>query len=292
MRAISEILGSHRILLPTRGGANSRYAARILASVFDEPDVTVLAVDVPARRSVFGRRRSGSHADPSDVDVDLGSIRHNVVRTQSRDPAAAIAREARLGYDLMLVGASTDDRETTGLFSTMVDRILALVDIPTVVMRLPAGPTVAERPSRVLVPVVASRSSRAAEELAYSLVRETNGRVHAVHIVNRPDDQGIMFDSVTEREALNTGHEVVAAATAFGERLGVDVESTVRVASNAEAEIIALANGGDFDLLVLGASNRPLTDRPFFGHRVHYILEHAEIPVAVVALPSHSRSAK
>ena len=113
MRATSEILGSHRILLPTQGGANSRYAARILASVLDEPDVTVLAVDVPGRRSVFGRRRSGSRADPSDVDVDLGSIRHNVVRTQSRDPAAAIAREARLGYDLMLVGASTDDRGTT-----------------------------------------------------------------------------------------------------------------------------------------------------------------------------------
>ena len=160
-------------------------------------------------------------------------------------------------------------------------------------MRLPAGPAVAERPSRVLVPVVASRSSRAAEELAYSLVRESDGRVNAVHIVNRPDDQGIMFDSITEREALDTGHEVVADATAFGERLRVAVESTVRVASNAEAEIVALANGGDdFDLLVIGASNRPLTDRPIFGHRVHYILEHAEIPVAIVTLPSHSRSAR
>jgi len=290
MRASSEILGSRRILLPTRGGANSRYAARTLTSVFDEPDVTVLAVDTPDHRSVLGRRQEGTHADASVVDVDLGSVDHRVVHVTSRDPAAAIARESRLGYDLMLVGASVDDRGSAGLFSTMVDRILSLVDIPTVVMRLPAGHTVDERPRRVLVAVVATRSSRAAEELAYSLTREPGDQVHAVHVVNRPADQGMMFDSVTEKEALRTGHDVVAAATAFGERLGVDVESSVHVAVSAETEIVELANGGDFDLLVIGASNRPVTDRPFFGHRVHYILEHAEIPVAVVTLPSRSRS--
>ncbi|MGB5432052.1 MAG: universal stress protein, partial [Acidimicrobiia bacterium] len=292
LRSTSEILGSHRILLPTRGGANSRYAARILASAFDNPDVTVLAVDIPARRSVFGHRRAGSRADPREVDLGLGSIRHNVVRMQSRDPAAAIAREASLGYDLMLVGASADDRETAGLFSTMVDRILALVDIPTVVMRLPAGFTVTERPSRVLLPVVASRSSRAAEELAYAVIQETGGSALAVHIVNRPEDQGIMFDSVTEGRTLKAGHAVTADALAFGERLGVAVEGVVHVASNAEAEIVALANGGGFDLLVVGASNRPLTDRPFFGHRVHYILEHTEIPVAIVALPGRTRASR
>ena len=252
LRSTSEILGSHRILLPTRGGANSRDAALILASAFDNPDVTVLAVDIPARRSVFGHRRAGSHADPREVDLGLGSIRHNVVRMQSRDPAAAIAREASLGYGLMLVGASADDRETARLFSTVVDRILALVDIPTVVMRLPAGFVITERPSRVLLPVVASRSSRAAEELAFAVIQETGGSVLAVHVVNRPEDQGIMFDSVTEVRTLEAGHAVTAEALAFGERLGVAVEGAVHVASNAEAEIVTLANGGGLDLLVVG----------------------------------------
>ncbi|MEA2010985.1 MAG: cation:proton antiporter [Actinomycetota bacterium] len=290
LRATSEILGSRRILLPTRGGANSRYAARILTSVFDEPDVTVLAVDVPARRTLFGRGSDEAHADPTNVDLDLDSIRHKVVQTTSRDPAAAIARESRLGYDVMLVGASVDDRESAGLFSTMVDRMLALVDIPTVVVRLPRGFAVEDRPRNVLVAVVANRSSRAAEELAYSIVRETGGRVHAVHIVNRPADQAMMFDNASEQAALRAGHDVVAAATAFGERLGVDVEGSVYVAVSPETEIVDLANSGEFDLLVIGASNRPITDRPFFGHRVHSILEHAEIPVAVVTLPTRPQS--
>ncbi|MGB9359310.1 MAG: cation:proton antiporter [Acidimicrobiia bacterium] len=288
VRSTSEILGTRRILLPTRGGDNTRYAAQVLARAFDDPDVTVLAIDTPARRSIFGRRRAGSQADPSNVDLGLGSIRHRVVRMKSRDPAAAIAREASLGYDLLLVGASADDRGSAGLFSTTVDRILSLVDIPTVVMRLPSGPAVAEHPNRVLLPVVASRSSRAAEEMAYAVIQESGGIAVAVHILNRPSDQGILFDDVTGSAAFDTAEAVTANAVAFGERLGVTVEGSVRVASNAEAEIVELANGGGFDLLVVGASNRPLTDRPFLGHRVHYILEHTEIPVAIVALPSRS----
>ena len=288
LRASSEILGSRRILLPTRGGDNTRYAAQVLAGAFDDSDVTVLAIDIPARRSVFGRRRAGLSADPSDVDLGLGSIRHRVIRMQSRDPATAIAREASLGYDTLLIGASADDRGTAGLFSTTVDRILALVDIPTVVMRLPAGHAASERPNRVLVPVVASRSSRAAEEVAYAVLQGTGGSASAVHIVNRPEDQGIMFDDVADRGTLATAEAVITNAVAFGERLGVAVEGKVLVASNAEAEIVALANNGEYDLLVVGASNRPLTDRPFLGHRVHYILEHTEIPVAIVALPGRS----
>jgi len=285
LQASSEILGSQRILLPTRGGANSRYAARIIASVFDDAEVTVLAVDVRSRRSFLPRRRIGSASGPDDVIAELGDVRNHTVRVEARDPAEAIARESRLGYDLMLIGASAEDDEQPGSFSTMVDRILTLVDIPTVIVHLPSDELLDEsRPSRVLVPVVASRPSRAAEELAYSLARSTDGQASALHVVNRPEGQGMMLSSVTEREAVRTGREITAGAAAFGERLGVDVETHVEVASNAEATIVALANKADFDLLVIGASNRPLTDRPFFGHRVNYILKHARIPVAIVAL--------
>ncbi|GIU93320.1 MAG: hypothetical protein KatS3mg011_2226 [Acidimicrobiia bacterium] len=66
------------------------------------------------------------------------------------------------------------------------------------------------------------------------------------------------------------------------------VETGVRVAPNPEAEIVEMANAGSFDLVVLGASNRPLTDRPFFGHRVNYVIENSKIPVAIVALPSRA----
>ncbi len=284
IQASSEILGSRRILLPTRGGANSRYAARLIANVFDDPEVTVLVVDQPERRSILGRTRVRTSADPHDVLAELEGVRHHTTRVTASDPAAAIAREARLGYDLMLIGASADEAHP-GTFSTMVDRILALVDLPTVIAHLPSTDLPdEEHPSRILVPVVASRSSRAAEELAYSLARSAGGQVSALHVVNRPEEQGMMFSSVTEQEAIRTGREIAAGAAAFGERLGLSVDTHVELASNAEAAIVERASDTNFDLLVIGASNRPLTDRPFFGHRVNFILEHAQIPVAIVAL--------
>ncbi len=82
---------------------------------------------------------------------------------------------------------------------------------------------------------------------------------------------------------------MVSGAAAFGERLGVDVETGLRVGPNAEAEVVAVANSGGFDLVVIGAANRPMTDRPFFGHRVTYMIEHSETPIAIVSLPGRSR---
>ncbi|MGI9584049.1 MAG: cation:proton antiporter [Acidimicrobiia bacterium] len=286
LQASSEILGSRRILLPTRGGANSRYAARLIAEVFHDAEVSVLVVDESVRRSFFSKKKLSATSDPVDVMSELEGVRHNLIRVSASDSAAAIAREARLGYDLMFIGASADDAaDHPGAFSTTVDRILSLADLPTVITHLPSSDfPVASHPSRVLVPVVASRSSRAAEELAYSVARSMDGHASALHVVNRPAEQGMMFSSVTEREATHTGWEIAAGAAAFGERLGLSVDTRVEVASNAEATIVEHAQIADFDLLVIGASNRPLTDRPFFGHRVNYILKHASIPVAIVAL--------
>jgi nucleotide-binding universal stress UspA family protein len=73
----------------------------------------------------------------------------------------------------------------------------------------------------------------------------------------------MMLKSASVEDSLRAGQEMVSSAAAFGERLGVAVETGVRVAPNAEEEIIGFANSGAFDLLVLGTSTRALTDRPF-----------------------------
>jgi nucleotide-binding universal stress UspA family protein len=287
--AASEILSSNRVLLPTRGGRNSRYAARLLASVLDDPEITVLSVEVVGSRwrRMFGSI-GGSAGAPSEVLAELEEVRHRVVTRAAADPAEAIAAEARLGYDMVLMGASGEERDGPGgLFSNVVDRVLARIDIPTVTVRIPSeAMSELPPPERVLVPVVASRVSRAAEELAYSIVRATDGRAFALHVVNRPEGQGLMLEEPTVTNAIRTGQEMVTAAAGFGERLGVTVETGVRVAPHVEEEVVAVANTGDFDLVVIGASNRPMSDRPFFGHRVRFMIDNATIPVVIVTLPS------
>jgi nucleotide-binding universal stress UspA family protein len=279
----SEILRSRRILIPTRGGSNSRYAAQLVNAVFPSAEVTGLVVDL-AKPGLFRRltrRIEGEPGDPSEVIAQLPDAR--IIRRRARDPAAAIAHESALGYDLVVLGA-TETGE--GTFSSVIDRVLALIDVPSIVVRMPEGHAATDRlPSRILVPVSATRSTRAAEEFAYSLAKASGGRTFALHVVNRPEGQGVLREDKTIESSLAAGQELVRVAAEFGDRLGVSVETGVRVAPNAEEEIVAFGNSGAFDLLVLGASTRSLTDRPFYGHRVSFMLSQSELPVAVVSLP-------
>jgi Kef-type K+ transport system membrane component KefB/nucleotide-binding universal stress UspA family protein len=283
LRASSEILGMKRILIPTRRGANSRYAARLVAAAFLDAEVTVMVVDPaapgPWRRLM--RKVDGDPADPAQLMAEIPEAR--LIRVLARDPASAIGRESALGYDMVVLGATESG---DGTFSSMVDRVIARIDVPTLVVRFPEGYPVADQlPGRILVPVAATRSTRAAEEFAYSVARQSQGSVVVLHVVNRPEGQGMMVPSGAVEEGLRAGHEMVGAAAAFGERFGIAVETIVRVASNAEEEIVRFANSGAVETLVLGASSRSLTNRPFYGHRVSYILEKAGVPVVVISLP-------
>jgi Kef-type K+ transport system membrane component KefB len=283
LKASSEILGAKRILLPTRGGANSRYAAQLVAAVVPDAEVTVLVVDLAPSRLWYRllRRVEGEAADATDVLEKID--RNRTIRRIARDPAVAIAREAALGYDMVVLGA-TETREST--FNSVIDRVLARIELPAIVVRFPTSHQVDdELPHDVLVPVTATRSTRAAEEFAYSVSRAAGGRSFALHVVNRPEGSGLLLDSGAVDDGIHAGQEMVSTAAAFGERLGVSVDTAVRVAPNAEEEIVRFANSGAFDLLVLGTSTRELTGRPFYGHRVSYILEKADLPVAVVSLP-------
>lgn len=281
LQASSELLGGRRILLPTRGGANSAYAARLVAAVFPEAEVTVMVVDLAPRSwwKRLLRRTDGDAGDPGEVVAELDDPR--LIKRLAKDPAVEIAAEARLGYDLIVLGA-TEAGE--GTFSSVIDRILALIEVPTIVVRFPGTEPGPGLPEHILVPVTATRSTRAAEEFAYSLARGVPARVLALHVVNRPE--GDLLGSEANDRGLDAGRALVQTAAAFGEKLGVTVQTSVTEASQAEAEIVRVANAGEHDLLVLGTNPRSFGDRPFFGHRVSYMLERASIPVVVISLPS------
>ncbi|MPZ53576.1 MAG: hypothetical protein GEU79_12730 [Acidimicrobiia bacterium] len=288
LRDSSVILRANRILLPTRGGRNSAYAARILASAFPESEITVLAVDRnPATgwRRLFNRHKA-RRADASDVMAELEGLSDaRIERRLSSDPLGAIAKEASLGYDLVALGASEGDDSST--FNTAVDRLLSSIDIPTLVVRFPFDDDAPDRlPDKVLVPVTATRSTRAAEELAYSITKQSDGEVLALHVVNRPEGQGLLMEEPSLDEGKQSGQHLVNEAAEFGERLGARVRTSVRVAPNAEEEILRVAGEQKVDLLILGAATRTLTNRPFFGHRVSYMIENSTIPVAVVSIPA------
>ncbi|HEX5696893.1 MAG TPA: cation:proton antiporter [Acidimicrobiia bacterium] len=282
----SEILGVSRVLLPTRGGTNSIYAARIAASVFEDAEITVLAISGPKEgRRRWGKGPSAAPADPSGVIAALDGHHTQVIEKSAEDAAQAIVEESKLGYDLLIMGASSG-REST-LVSSVVERVLQETQIQTVIVQLPIDADLPDTiPVNVLVPVTATRSSRAAEELGYTVAQVSGGRAVALHVVNRPDGEGVFLPGGSIDEARKTAESLVAESREFGRRLGLDVEATIRLAPNAEQEILDFAAREDIDLVVLGTASRPVTNRPFFGHRVSYMAEQSPLPVLIVALPS------
>ena len=282
----SEILGVTRVLLPTRGGTNSIYAARIAGSVFEDAEITVLAISEPGqRRRRWRRGRIRTAANPAAVVDALEGHEVQLIERSAEDTAQAIVEESKLGYDLLIMGASRG-REASAV-SSVVERVLQETQIQTVIVQLPFGGQVPETlPMNVLVPVTATRSSRAAEELGYSVAHVSGGRAVALHVVNRPDGEGVFLPGGSIDEARRTAESLVNESRDFGRRLGVDIETTIRVAPHPEEEILEFAAREDIDLVVLGTASRPVTDRPFFGHRVSYMTEQSPLPLLIVALPS------
>lgn len=174
------------------------------------------------------------------------------------------------------------------MMATVVERVLRETGIQTLVVQFPNdGSMPSELPRNVLVPVTATRSSRAAEEFGYSVARVAGGKATALHVVNRPDGEGVFLPGEGGDQAMRAADAMLDHARDFATRLGVRLDAEARVAPNAEQEILDYANRGGIDLLVLGTSSRPLTNRPFFGHRISYMAEHSPLPLVIVALPSY-----
>lgn len=283
LRQEAELLDASRVLLPTRGGANSVYAARLVAAVFPDAEVTVLTVEVePSRLRRLWRRR-GTAADPADVVAALGETRSRTVQEVASDPAGAILAESRLGYDLLVVGASRE--EGRGLMASVVEDVLRETKIKTLVVQVPDNGSVPDTlPENIVVPVTATRSSRAAEEFGYSVANVSEGRAVALHVVNRPDGEGVFLREGDE--AMIAAEDLLAGSREFANRLGVDIRAEARLSPNAEQAILDFAYEAEADLLVLGTANRPVTNRPFFGHRISYMSEYSDVPLVIVALPS------
>jgi Kef-type K+ transport system membrane component KefB len=287
LRDEAEVLGASRVLLPTRGGTNTIYAARLVAAVFPDAEVTVLTVEIPQKRGPgrWLRRRVGSASNPDAVIEAMGSTSSRIVAKVAGDPGAAIIAESRLGYDLLVVGASRGD-DGAAVLSSLVDRVLRETGIPTLIVQFPeAGDVPVELPRRILVPISSGRSSRAAEELGYSLAQVSGGAAIALHVIDRPDGEGVFLPGV-QVESRAAAEALIAEAREFASRLGVQLEPELRVAPNAEHEILDFAMRRAVDLVVLGTSNRPMTNRPFFSHRISYMAERSPLPLAIVALPS------
>jgi nucleotide-binding universal stress UspA family protein len=205
---------------------------------------------------------------PGRVDV----ISHN--GNGKAEPQAAVAAEARKGYDLMVVGIA-DTAATDDSLGYDLARIAAAFDGPLIVS-VGYGEHLdhpADSPLRILVPVNGSEVSHRAMEVATALARATNAPLTVLY-VTKPEGEGISGTRLHEEAILKDAVE-------FAERYDVHPRTRLRSIGKPSEAILYETSLARHNLVVMGVDRRP-GDRLFFGDTAANTLRGAEASVLFV----------
>ncbi|MGF1597818.1 MAG: cation:proton antiporter [Acidimicrobiales bacterium] len=274
-----------RILLPSATDDNSIVAAQIAHFAWPESvAATVISV------------KSSNGAPPENLDP-LKNVLHGrkvqVHPVAADDAVGSVIAEARLGYGVVAVGTVAEPGQGV-FFSPLVDELLGRVDLPVVIVRKARNLPGRLPPAfaRALVPVIASSSSRAAEELAANFASRLGTQLMLSHTVYRPDGDAVASGRLLGRiraaafpEDSDVAERVLARAYQHALEVRAPADTAIRFASSPAEDIVRHAVEIDADLIVLGAQLRNLDGRPSLGPTTEHVLQHAPQTVVAVVMP-------
>jgi Kef-type K+ transport system membrane component KefB len=282
--ATNVLIEPARLLVPATPSDCSLVAAKILDLAWPaEGDASVLAV---------GEDRKQAAEAVADVFT-----RHEVTveHVAGKDPVEAVMAHIQLGFDVVGIGA-WQGRGEGPLLSPLSEAILSRSKVPVVVAWDGAdGQAEAVHGfRRVLVPVVSTVASRAAQEVAFSLAAHSDVEVVIAHIdversapvpaaVGAGQQAGQDGRRSETRSRLAEG--VVYEAADLARRLGVQPKTVVRKGKSRAEAICGLAKELDVDLVVLGSELQPVAGETFLGDLVERLVVAVDCSVAVVAIP-------
>ena len=283
--ATNVLIEPSRLLVPATPSDCSLVAAKILDLAWPtDGDASVLAVGqdrkhaAEAVASVFTRR---------DVTVE---------HVDGEDPVESVMAHIQLGFDVIGIGA-WQGRGEGPLLSPLSEAILSRSKVPVVVVWDGADGRAESVHGfrKILVPVVSTVASRAAQEVAFSLAAHSETEVVVAHIDversapvpaaigARPEQAGQDDRRSQNRSRLADG--VIYEAADLARRLGVQPETIVRKSKSRAESICGLARELQADLVVLGSELQPVAGETFLGDLVERLIVAVDCSVAVVAMP-------
>ena len=274
------VVKSSRILLPSQGEPASIAAAQLVQFAWPtEAPATIVSVS-----------SDGEWPDISVVEAVLDEREVDHRQVKGTDVAKEIVAESRLGYGVIAVGVAA--RHEGQLYSPMVDELLLNATLPLVIVRRARG---LDRPlpaafSRVIVPVTGTRSSRSAQEVAFSISTALGTEVVLTHVLNRASPLPRIFGRRgRDDQDLEVADQLIAGATALAAESGVEPRTLLHESTTAGTALVEAARSETADLVVLGAQLRNVDGRPFLGHTVETVLDRSDATVVVVAHPRRSQ---
>ena len=285
-----------RLLLASDDSANGKFAARLVGAIAGSGGKPTTIVDL----SGDARTKRATKRDAADSKQEVeeaaesatlleahpdeekpGSV--EVITRENRPSGpAAVAGEARKGYDLLVIGIAKT-RNPKGGFSKEVSTIadgfegpLALVDANGAGHR-----RLRETGGRILIPVNGADVSRRAAEVGLTLARAADAQVTVLYVTRARAPGDKRKSSPRRRASRRNERAVLKDIAALADRFDVNVRTTTRVNLTPDQAILSEAKRG-YDLIVLGVSRRP-GETLFFGDTAAAVLERSDASNLFVA---------
>jgi nucleotide-binding universal stress UspA family protein len=288
-----------RMLLAVDQSPNGKFAAR-LAGLIAGPrglPTTVLPLSETGKNKPKGRgkeekedaeehdragegvKAAAEESKPRQVSEDEPGPVDVTVRRLDASSEEAVAKEAKKGYDLLLVGVA--NTATNGAFHPDVTRIAAAFEGPLAItigkgihLRQPE-----RSPLHILVPVNGTDVSRRAAEVALAIAHACNCPVAALYVAH----------GATERPGKRRGFRarqqeqaIMKDFVEMADRYDVKVKTAVRADLASDKAILAELKEAKHDLIIMGAGRRP-GDKLFFGDTAAAVLEKSPASILFVA---------
>jgi nucleotide-binding universal stress UspA family protein len=277
-----------RLLLATGGGPNALSVAPLAFGVARRSATAVKILHVKERTAWWRRLLTRfEHHTPGNVTDQMELFRSmangkppEVGQVADSSIAHAICDEARRGFDLVVLGSGAGP----SIGGPVVEEIVANAPCHVAIMKAPPSTSAVEY-RRILVPVDGGVASRMAVELALRYAEGVGADLDlAVLTERRPQAAAYSDLSGTHVPVESRGTseaELERISVVF--RASTLKPSILHLAYDPRSSAVAQEiERGKYDLVVLGAENRAIQHRLFFGYENERLIRASRIPVVVV----------
>ena len=286
-----------RLLVAVDDSANGKLASYLADMLARSRGIPMTVLHLGRRESVQGVETTPAlrvEAAVSGVNEtgEMGERRARQVRARRLDvalhveslaPEAVVTKEARKGYDLLMIGV---ERTTAahGGFHEQIARMAAGFEGPLAVA-VARGSHLQEPPERrlnILVPVRGNKVSRRGAEVALALARGGTSAVTALYVMGTV---GLgAAQRRLKRPTMSRRHEetILKDIVELADRYDTPIRTALRVDIAPEDAILRQARLGGYDLVVMGVG-RPAGETLYFGRIAAAVLENSQHSILFVS---------
>lgn len=270
-----------KLLVLAGGGPHAQLAAHVAAALGNHQDASITVFHATTdESSPQDGERFDSHFELIKAIAELGGARNVYQRSGAGETVAeAIMKESERGYDAIFAGASPSIGDYA-LGGEVLDELVRNARTPVIITRNVGAPL---PPRRVLAPITGAPFSRLGATVAMLYAHAVNARMSVMYV---RESLALSFRGARQSRRLpNEGLQIIEEVKLLARQFGQSIDARVEGRARPETAILAAAEHGGFDLLVMGVQFRPVERHLYFGPKVEHILRNARCAVAVVVTP-------